>query len=142
MSSRNIQEFLIRCKASLEDGVGDWGLYIVVFLVAFSAFGLGRLSALEAAQAPVSIQIAPTLATPQGMYPGGQYVASRTGTVYYYPWCTAGQNIANNAVFHPQTLSMGLTHFAPWPREDTFGIICFAVSLISFFVWNLVRDSR
>ena len=50
--------------------------------------------------------------------------------------------IANNAVFHPQTLSMGLTHFAPWPREDTFGIICFAVSLISFFVWNLVRDSR
>ena len=94
MSSRNIQEFLIRCKASLEDGVGEWGLYIVVFLVACSAFGLGRLSALEAAQPPVSVQMAPTLALPQGMYPGGQYVASRTGTVYYYPWCAGGQNIA------------------------------------------------
>jgi hypothetical protein len=93
MSSRNIQEFLIRCKASLEDGVGEWGLYMVVFLVALSAFGLGRLSALEAAQAPVSVQMAPILASPQGIYPGGQYVASRTGSVYYYPWCAAGQNI-------------------------------------------------
>ena len=94
MSQSNIQEFLIRCKASLEDGVGEWGLYIVVFLVALSAFGLGRLSALEAAQEPVSVQMAPNLASPQGIYPGGQYVASRTGSVYYYPWCTAAQNIA------------------------------------------------
>ena len=94
MSQSNIQEFLIRCKASLEDGVGEWGLYMVVFLVALSAFGLGRLSALEAAQAPVSVQMAPILASPQGIYPGGQYVASRTGSVYYYPWCAGGQNIA------------------------------------------------
>ena len=50
--------------------------------------------------------------------------------------------IANNAVHHPETLSWGLTHFAPWPREDTFGVICFAVSFISFFVWNLLRDQK
>ena len=94
MSQNNIQEFLIRCKASLEDGVGEWGLYIVVFLVAFCAFGLGRLSALEAAEPPVSIQQVPTLSAPQGIYPGGQYVASKTGSVYYYPWCAGGSNIA------------------------------------------------
>jgi hypothetical protein len=47
--------------------------------------------------------------------------------------------IAGNAWFHPETLSMGLTHFASWPREDTSGMISFAVSLISFFIWNLVR---
>jgi hypothetical protein len=50
--------------------------------------------------------------------------------------------IAGNAMFHPETLSWPLTHLAPWPREDTFGIICFAVSFISFFIWNLVRDSK
>lgn len=43
---------------------------------------------------------------------------------------------------HPHALRLQLTHFAPWPREDTFGEICFAVSLISFFIWNLVRDRR
>jgi len=50
--------------------------------------------------------------------------------------------IANNAVHHPETLSMGLTHFAKWPREDTFGAVCFAVSFISFFVWNYLRYKK
>ncbi len=50
--------------------------------------------------------------------------------------------IANNAVHHPETLPLGLTHFAPWPREDTFGIICFAASIISFFVWNMAREDK
>lgn len=47
--------------------------------------------------------------------------------------------IAGNAWFHPRTLPLQLTHFLPYPREDTFGAICFAVSLIAFFVWNLIR---
>jgi hypothetical protein len=89
----NIHDFLLRCKLRLEAGIGEWGLYIVVLLLAFSAFGLGRLSALEAAQPPVSVSAAPTLAEPQGIYPGGQYVASRTGSAYYYPWCAGGENI-------------------------------------------------
>ncbi|MBU1130003.1 hypothetical protein KKE45_01635 [Patescibacteria group bacterium] len=50
--------------------------------------------------------------------------------------------IAHNAVYHPETLSRGLTHFAPWPREDTFGIVCFAVSIVSFFVWSMVKDEK
>ena len=49
--------------------------------------------------------------------------------------------IALIAIVHPETLSMGLTHFAPWPREDTFGAICFFVSFLSFFVWNMVKDT-
>ena len=50
--------------------------------------------------------------------------------------------IALNAVFHPESLSWALTHFAPWPREDTFGAICFAVSAISFFFWNIVKEEK
>jgi len=48
--------------------------------------------------------------------------------------------IAENAVFHPETLPLRLTHLAPWPREDTFGIACFAISIISLFVWDRSRD--
>jgi hypothetical protein len=40
------------------------------------------------------------------------------------------------------TLSMPLTHLAPWPREDTFGAVSFAVSMVSFFFWNLVRKEK
>jgi hypothetical protein len=50
--------------------------------------------------------------------------------------------IALNAAMHPITLAMPLTHLMSWPREDTFGIICFGVSFVSFFVWNLVREEK
>lgn len=49
--------------------------------------------------------------------------------------------IALNAVFHPESLSWPLTHLLSFPREDTFGIVCFGVSFISFFVWNYFRES-
>ncbi len=48
--------------------------------------------------------------------------------------------IALAAMVHPETLPIQLTHLTPWIREDTFGIICFIVSFISFFVWNLTKD--
>jgi len=46
------------------------------------------------------------------------------------------------ALIHPKTLSIQLTHFVPWPREDTFGELSFVVSFISFFIWNLVKDNK
>lgn len=50
--------------------------------------------------------------------------------------------IVLNSEIHMWTLSMPLTHFLPWPREDTFGSICFAVSMISFFCWNLIKKEK
>jgi hypothetical protein len=47
--------------------------------------------------------------------------------------------IAESAWFHPWTLSEPLTHLLPFPREDTFGAICFGTSFVAFFVWNLIR---
>jgi hypothetical protein len=49
--------------------------------------------------------------------------------------------IAQNAVHHPETLRLPLTHLMPWPREDTFGIVCFAVSFVSLFVYMLTRGT-
>ena len=50
--------------------------------------------------------------------------------------------IVLSATLHPETLDWQLTHLTPWLREDTFGIISFGVSLISFFVWNLIKYSE
>lgn len=49
--------------------------------------------------------------------------------------------IAGNAIMHPESLSWPLTHLLPWPREDTFGIVCFAVSIVSTFVYRMIRDT-
>ena len=44
--------------------------------------------------------------------------------------CTAGWlYIAGNALHHPQTLHLGLTHFARRPTEAQFGIACLVVSI-------------
>jgi hypothetical protein len=40
----------------------------------------------------------------------------------------------------PETLTIQLSHLTPWLREDTFGMICFVVSGIGFFVWNILKD--
>ena len=50
--------------------------------------------------------------------------------------------IVINSEVHPRTLGWQLTHFWKYPHEDTFGAICFAVSLISFFVYNLVKPEK
>lgn len=96
-SHENIQELWHKCKfvfvESFEGLVGQWGTIILIFLSTFCAFGLGRLSAQEEVEPPVSIIQAPVLQEPQGIFLGGQYVGSDTGTVYYFPWCAAAESI-------------------------------------------------
>lgn len=48
--------------------------------------------------------------------------------------------VALIALVHPNTLSLPLTHFVGWPREDTFGAFSFVVSSVSFFCYSLLRD--
>jgi hypothetical protein len=63
--------------------------------------------------------------------------ASRTLALYGFAgWVY----IALVALVHPYTLGLQLTHFAKFPHEDTFGEICFAVSVVSFFIYNLLRS--
>jgi hypothetical protein len=90
----NIQEYLLKIKLFLEGALGEWGLLALVLLVGIMSFGLGRFSAFEDVKPPVSITLAGGEAKPQSMYMGGLYVASRTGSVYYYPWCSGASNIA------------------------------------------------
>ena len=65
--------------------------------------------------------------------------ASRTLALYGFAgWVY----IALVALVHPQTLGLQLTHFAKYPHEDTFGASCFVVSIVSFFIYNLLRSSE
>jgi hypothetical protein len=66
-------------------------------------------------------------------------VASRTLALYGFAGWTY---IALVALVHPYTLRLQLTHLAKFPHEDTFGEICFAVSVVSFFIYNLLRSSN
>lgn len=94
MNRGTIQDFLARCKALCEAGVGEYGLIILVFLVALGSFGLGRLSVLEDAKSVLSVESAPAGAAIPALPPGGYVVASKTGSAYYLPWCAGAQKIA------------------------------------------------
>lgn len=48
--------------------------------------------------------------------------------------------IASNATNHPETLALPLTHLAAFPREDTFGVICFALSFIALFTYMCLKE--
>ena len=90
----SIDEWRSKINSWLDEIVGDWGLLIIVFLIGFGSFGLGRLSALESVRPPVSITEAPAEAKPRGMNIGGLIVASRTGSAYYFPWCAGAAKIS------------------------------------------------
>jgi hypothetical protein len=55
-------------------------------------------------------------------------VTSVLGVVALYSFA-GWAYIAGNAMAHPQSLAWPLTHFSPWPHEDTFGALCFGCSL-------------
>lgn len=110
----SIAESRAQIKSLTEHALGEWGLMAIVFLVALSSFGLGRLSALEEAKPPVSIEMAPELQSPQGMYIGGLYVAARSGSAYYYPWCSGASRIlSSNRVWFSSEEAARAAGYAP-----------------------------
>jgi hypothetical protein len=93
MGSKNIQEFMSICKSQLDHLAGDWALFALILLASIGSFGLGRLSVLEAGKPLISISQAAVAAESFEMALGGEFVASRTGAVYYYPWCAGVDKI-------------------------------------------------
>ncbi len=60
---------------------------IIVILIGLSAFGLGRLSALDESKESVSLRYNNDLATAQEININGTVVVSKNGSKYHYPWC-------------------------------------------------------
>lgn len=88
-----ITEYWLKIKGRLDVGIGEWGLFALVFLIGIGSFSLGRFSALQDVRPPVTLRQAGQEASPRGMYIGGLVVASRTGSVYYFPWCAGALTI-------------------------------------------------
>jgi hypothetical protein len=93
MSGHSIADLISQCKNLLEKWLLEWGLPVIVLLVAIISFGLGRISAAEAQTRPITIGAA-TTTREQPLYSGGDIVASRSGSAYYYPWCSGATRIA------------------------------------------------
>jgi len=109
-----IQETWGKIKVSLDQGLGEWGIFAIVVLVGLISFGLGRLSALEGVRPPVSVSMASPMATPAPVAPGGFVVAARSGSAYYYPWCGGAQNIGeSNKVWFKSEKEAEAAGYAP-----------------------------
>jgi hypothetical protein len=89
-----IQHIWQEIKAFLDHFLASWGLVALIFVSVLGAFGLGRLSALIEAKPLVQVAQAASEAAPRPLQAGGYYVASRNGSVYYFPWCAGAGNIA------------------------------------------------
>ncbi len=72
---------------------------------------------------------------------GRRILQSLTLTLFIFGFAGWVYIVINSEV-HMWTLGRQLTHFSKWPHEDTFGEMCFLVSFISFFVYNLVKDPK
>lgn len=110
----SIRDISLKVKSWADVAIREWGLILVIFLVALASFGLGRLSATEAARPPVSIGRALQEGEPRGMAVGGLVVASRTGSVYHYPWCSGASQIkAENQIWFKSEEAAQAAGYAP-----------------------------
>ncbi len=80
----------------------DLYIVIMIILVGTASFGLGKISALEKTKTPISIlktkenMLSATFASDTSTsesQTNGEVLASRSGTKYYYPWCTGVSKI-------------------------------------------------
>lgn len=94
----------------------DLFLGLIIVLVAFGSFGLGRLSKIESSKAPVRFENIPesqsldannsnvtVLKNTSPMVPpteSGELVGSKNGTKYYYSWCSGVQKISPANLIH------------------------------------------
>lgn len=73
----------------------DIFVVLVILLVAFASFGLGRLSKITELKEPITIEetgqeaaaVTVQKQNHQVNAEQGKYVASKNGTKYYLPWC-------------------------------------------------------
>jgi len=74
----------------------DLILAAVIILVALISFGLGRLSKIGESRVPITIENLSTITQTEKITDNkimGNYVASKNGTKYHYPWCSGAQSI-------------------------------------------------
>ena len=103
----SIKDILYKCKSFahiLEQR--DIFIALLIVLASFCSFGLGRLSASQEKKTPIRIEQAAAAMMSDGvavesekqtqekMLPsGGNFVGSKNGTTYHFPWCSGAMRI-------------------------------------------------
>lgn len=86
---------------------------LLIVLIGFLGFGLGRLSKIEQNRPPITIEMPENAGSALAnsasvsntknvsVLPEGSVVASKNGTKYYFPWCSGASRIseANKVVY-------------------------------------------
>ena len=79
-------------------------MILLIVLVGFGAFGLGRLSVTPPQSKGVQVFTSPdtqvagighTIVPADSQQKEGEVVASKNGSKYHYPWCSGAQRIAD-----------------------------------------------
>jgi len=120
----SIQDLLKRIKGKEALHLGrlrvipdDLFVGLIIILVAFGSFGLGRLSKIEGSKVPVRFENVPEMTAetfsqkePRAITSNqsasvigateNQLVGSKNGTKYYYSWCTGVQKISQANLIH------------------------------------------
>lgn len=94
----------------------DLFLGLIIILVAFGSFGLGRLSKIQGSKTPVRIENAieasavesssqagtsnQSASVLNATASGGDLVGSKNGTKYYYSWCSGVKSINPSNLVH------------------------------------------
>lgn len=109
--SEKIKDFAQIKTNSLGSLSDDLFLGLIIVLVAIGAFGLGRISKIEGSKASIRIENEPSqnadtfgqksampinTVIPKQIYgqANGTIIASKSGTKYYYSWCSGAQKIS------------------------------------------------
>lgn len=82
----------------IKESEEDIYMTLIVIIVGIIGFGLGRLSKIEERKTPIIIKneaVAEKSLTNEAYRPitSGQYVASKTGSSFYFPWCSGARRI-------------------------------------------------
>ena len=142
MSIRDFNEKIKPHLANLKDHIyspdkglkikDDLYIILLIILVGTASFGLGKISAYEKNKAPIAIlktqeALTASVLDSQTQYPvtstqgtatnntqtNGEVVASKSGTKYYYPWCSGVSRIKEeNKVWYKtidEAKAVGLT---------------------------------
>ena len=95
-----LRDILLKIKGFPRLLKGDGFIIIVIILVACASFGLGRLSMFYGQKGALEIVYPEENGAEEqtGLVlgaeaTGGQYVASKSGSKYHFPWCAGAQSI-------------------------------------------------
>jgi hypothetical protein len=113
------------------NSVREYFLLLLIFLIAFASFGLGRLSVAsdtdlethsisftveDQSSATGNLFTAPSTSFEQAtnLTQAGKYVASVNGSKYHFPWCSGAQRInEENKIWFDSTESARAAGYTP-----------------------------